>query len=153
MNENPIQALMTTTMQSIKQMIDVNTVVGEAVTTDDGTIIIPVTKVSFGFAASGLEMQKNQQADKQDNKQAQQAETKYPFCGGSGCGAKIEPIAFLVITEGGVRLVPIKSGQSPVERILEMVPELIDKANDIIKDYTKKHGRAKSTAKDSDEEE
>jgi len=149
MNENPIQALMTTTMQSIKEMIDVNTVVGEAVTTDDGTIIIPVTKVSFGFAASGLEMQKKEQGDKQ---QAQQGDTKYPFGGGSGCGAKIEPIAFLVITEGGVRLVPIKSGQSPVEKILEMVPELIDKANDIIKDYTKKHGKSKTSTKDSDEE-
>jgi len=143
MNENPIQALMTTTMESIKKMIDVNTVVGEAVTTDDGTIIIPVTKVSFGFAASGLEMQKQQN---------QQADTKYPFGGGSGCGAKIEPIAFLVIAGGNVKLIPVKSGQSPVEKILELVPELVDKANGLIKEYSHKSAKHKSSSKDLDEE-
>jgi len=143
MSENPIQALMTTTMQSIRQMIEVSTVVGDPISAEDGSIIIPVTKVSFGFAASGVELQPKQPP--------QQGDPKFPFGGGSGCGAKIEPVAFLVICGGNIKLVPVKTGQNTLEKVLDLVPELVDKANNIFKEHMKKpSGKVKTTTVEKD---
>lgn len=128
MAENPINLLMSTAMQSIKQMIDTNTVIGDPVTTPDGTVIIPVTKVSFGFGAGGGEYP--------GEKQQQQMSSN--FGGGSGGGGTIEPIAFLVVCGGNIKLIPIKTTINPVEKILDLVPEMVDKVNGIIKEYTHK---------------
>ena len=115
MSEHPIQGLMSTAMQSIKEMVDVNTIVGEAVESPDGSVIIPISKVAFGFAAGGSEFGKK--------------EKDSMFGGGSGGGVTISPVAFMVVGQNQIKLLPIDSQTSPVERIIELVPDLIEKAN------------------------
>lgn len=118
--EHPINELMGTTMSKIKEMVDVNTIVGTPITTPDGTTIIPVSKVSFGFASGGSDFQgKNTQAAAN-------------FGGGSGAGVTINPIAFLVVSNGNVKLIPVNvPAGNTVDRIVDMVPELMDKVKDI----------------------
>ena len=96
MAEHPIDNLMITAMNSLRDMIDVNTIVGDTVETADGTTIIPVSKVSFGFAAGGSEFNTNTMNKYSEN-------PKMPFGGGSGAGVKINPVAFLVVKEGNVK--------------------------------------------------
>ena len=115
---NPIQDILNTTMENIKVMTEVNNVIGDAVTTHDGTVIIPVSKLSFGIGAGGSDISlKNGPAG---------------FGGGSGAGASVNPIAFLVINNGNVRIIPIGSDSTPVDKIIDMVPEAIDKVSGII---------------------
>lgn len=123
MAEHPIRGLMETAMKSIKEMVDVNTIVGDAVETVDGTIIIPISKVSFGFAAGGSEFGDRAQLP---------AEASSNFGGGSGGGASIEPIAFMVVGQGQIRLMPINTTPSPYDGIIEKVPSLIDKLTDFL---------------------
>ena len=114
MAEN-LNELVKNALGSIKGMVDVSTVVGEAITAPDGTMVIPVTQVSCGFGAGGSEM-----ATSKLN-----PEGKYPFGGGSGGGVKVKPVAFLVITGDKVRLIPVSSsGEHPVERIIDMLQSL-----------------------------
>ena len=114
MEKHPIESLMGTSMESIREMVDVNTVVGDAVPTQDGSTIIPVSKVSFGFAAGGGEYASGmpQQAD-------------MPFAGGAGAGISIHPVGFLVCSQSGVRLLSA-SCASPMERIVEMLPQALE---------------------------
>ena len=120
--DHPIQGLMQTAMQSIKQMVDVNTIVGDPITAPDGTIIIPVSKVAFGFAAGGSEFN------------AKNASAQNPFGGGSGAGVSINPVAFLVVGEGGdVRLLPVTSTNTTLDRVVSMVPDLIDRLQKMFK--------------------
>lgn len=116
--ENPIEGLMKTTMESIKQMIDVNTVVGEAVETKEGSTIIPITRVSIGFASGGSEFCKDSKA----------AENKadFPFGGGSGAGMSVQPVAFLVVKNEQIKLIPVKQTTNSLERIVDGLPEIID---------------------------
>lgn len=115
--EHPIEGLMKTTMDSIKEMIDVNTIVGDAVETKEGSIIIPISKVSIGFASGGSEFCKDPKSV--ENK------TDFPFGGGSGAGISVQPVAFLVVKNDQVKLLPVKQSNS-VERIVDGIPELID---------------------------
>ena len=97
MNENnhPINDLMQTTMAKIREMVDANTVVGQPITTQDGVTLIPVSRLSFGFASGGSDFGgKAQQADKN-------------FGGGAGAGVSVVPVAFLVVKEGQVKLIPM----------------------------------------------
>lgn len=121
MEGSPIEGLMQTTMSSINEMIDVNTVVGDAVETEDGTVIIPVSRVSFGFAAGGGEYS----VDKGK-------EGKSPFAGGSGAGVTVQPVGFLIVSKGKVKLLPVHEKAS-LERLIDMAPEVIDKVQHIIK--------------------
>lgn len=114
-------------MNSIKDVVKVSTVVGDAVNAPDGSVIIPVTKVSCGFGATGVEI---------PTKSAIKEE--YPFGGGSGGGLSIEPMGFMVLKEGNVRVVPMTADQSTVEKIIDMVPPMVDKLNNIVKSYTEK---------------
>ncbi len=114
MNEHPIQSLMATSMTSIKEMVDVNTIVGDPITTPDGTMIIPVSKVSFGFGSGGSDYPSHNSASQ-------------PFGGGSGAGVSIKPIAFLVVGGGNVKLLQIAENVSAVEKIIEMVPDIFNK--------------------------
>ncbi|MBQ8860925.1 MAG: GerW family sporulation protein [Ruminococcus sp.] len=120
MSDHPINSLMDTTMKKIKEMIDVNTIIGDPITTPDGTTIIPVSKVSYGFASGGSDL-----PTKKDNKDC--------FGGGSGAGVTINPVAFLTITKGNVKLIPIEKYDGAVDRIVGMVPDVIDKVSDLIK--------------------
>ena len=125
MNEHPISTIMGTSMKNIKEMIDVNTIVGDAIRTDNGGVIIPVSKVSFGFATGGGEYGAAALQDGKPN------DKQFPFAGGSGAGVSITPMAFMVMQGEDFRLVPATPNTS-VDRILEMVPGLMKKTEDII---------------------
>ena len=114
-------------MESIKDVVKVSTVVGDPVTAPDGSVIIPVTKVSCGFGATGVEI---------PAKSAIKEE--YPFGGGSGGGLTVEPMGFMVLKDGNVRVVPMTSEQSTIDKIVDMAPGLIDKLNSVVKSYTDK---------------
>lgn len=119
MEEHPIESLMSTAMESLRDMIDVNTIVGDMVETKNGTIIVPVSKVSFGFAAGGSEFNSNKKDKYEDN-------PKLPFGGGSGAGVNISPTAFLVITGDVVRILTLDSN-NPLDRIIDLAPDIINK--------------------------
>lgn len=123
MAEHPIKGLMETAMKSIKDMVDVNTIVGSPVETPEGTVIIPLSKVSFGFASGGSEFGPKPQIAPDANAN---------FGGAAGGGATIEPIAFLVVGNGQMKLMPVDLTPSPYEGIIEKVPSLIDKFTDYI---------------------
>ena len=119
MNEHPIEGLMTSAMDSIRNMIDVNTIIGEPIETISNVIIIPVSKVGFGFAAGGSEF-KGEAINEYNKKE------KEEFGGGSGAGVSINPVAFIVIQENNVRLLPIEHCSS-IDRLLDYIPDFMDK--------------------------
>lgn len=121
MSEHPIEGLMDVTMQKIKEMVDVNTIVGDPITTPDGTVIIPVSKVSYGFASGGSDIP------------SKNAPNKEIFGGGSGAGVSINPIAFLAVYNGKVELLNIESYDGTADRVVGLVPEIIDKVSALFK--------------------
>ena len=121
MAEHPIQGLMNVTMEKIHQMVDSNTIIGKPIKTDDGTTILPVSKVSFGFASAGTDF---------DGKNAA---NKDLFGGGEVAGLTIEPVAFLVVKDGCVRTIQLSDGNNTIDRALTMVPELIEKVSALLK--------------------
>lgn len=116
MEQHPIQSLMGTSMESIREMVDVNTVIGDAVQTQDGSTIIPISKVSFGFVAGGGEYSAGVPAPGTEG---------LPFAGGAGAGVSVQPVGFLVCTANGVRLLSA-SCASPMERVVEMIPQALE---------------------------
>ncbi|MCX7883606.1 MAG: GerW family sporulation protein [Caloramator sp.] len=122
--EHPIEALMRTTMDNLKQMIDVNTIVGDAVETKDGTVIIPISKVSIGFASGGTEFKGSDSKGDGNN--------KLPFGGGSGAGVSLQPVAFLVVKSDLVRLLPVAQSGS-IERIIDNIPEFVEEITALFK--------------------
>ena len=119
MSEHPINSLMETSMRKIKDLIDVNTIIGDPITTPDGTTVIPVSKVAYGFASGGSDL-----PTKQD--------TRESFGGGSGAGVSIQPIGFLSITKGNVKFIPIEKYDGAADRIVGMIPEAFDKISSFI---------------------
>ena len=117
--EHPIGNLMNITMEKIKEMVDVNTIVGTPITAADGTLIIPVSKVSYGFASGGSDLPTKNT-------------TKDLFGGGSGAGVTIQPIAFLTVYQGNVRLISIGGGDG-IDKLLSMVPDVVDKVKGFFK--------------------
>ena len=117
-NEHPVENLMKSTMENLKDMIDVNTVIGEAVETRDGSYIIPISKVTFGFASGGSEF--GNQCKPSPDKDA-----KHPIGGGSGAGVTVKPVAFLVLRDDAVRLLPVDQNNT-YDRIVDSVPQIID---------------------------
>ncbi|NLA87242.1 MAG: sporulation protein YtfJ [Clostridiales bacterium] len=131
MDKHPIGDLMETTMQKIREMVDVNTIVGSPIITADGITLIPVSKVSFGFASGGSDFQTKHQQQGQNN----------AFGGGSGAGVNIVPVAFLIVKGDSVKLLNIAPPASTtVDRIIELVPEVIDKVNELINKDEDKNG-------------
>lgn len=131
MNEHPIEGLMTTAMNSIQDMIDVNTIIGEPIETSNNVIIIPISKVSFGFAAGGSEFRGETIDEYSKRENEEDIQYRLPFGGGSGAGVSINPIAFLVVQSEGVRLLPVNYS-STVDKLLDYVPEIMEKANSIV---------------------
>ncbi|MDI6605382.1 GerW family sporulation protein [Aceticella autotrophica] len=129
MSEHPIEGLMQTTMESLKDMIDVNTIVGDAVETPDGTVIIPISKVSFGFAAGGGEFHKPC-GEKEKQNQQESESAKMPFSGGSGAGISLQPVAFMVVGQGQIRLLPVNQN-AMIERIIDLAPKLIEELQSV----------------------
>ena len=123
MDGHPIKSLMETAMHSIKDMIDVNTVVGDAVETQDGTVIVPVSRVSVGFAAGG--------GDYAVERDGAGEGGAYPFVGGSGAGVTVQPVGFLVVTPDQVRLLPVTENVI-YDRLIDLAPEVMDRLLDWI---------------------
>ena len=145
MANHPIEGLMDTAMSNIKSMIDVNTVVGSPVTTPDGTMIIPVSTVSFGFGAGGSEFEsKGKPVPVSNDGQAM-------FGGGCGGGANVKPIAFLVVGNGTIKLLPVTPDNSPVNKIIDMVPEAIEKVNCVVSDFTQKREEKKKEKQEKEQ--
>lgn len=131
MSEHPIEGLMTTAMNSIQDMIDVNTIIGEPIETSNNIVIIPISKVSFGFAAGGSEF-KGETIDEYKKVDKEEAiQYRLPFGGGSGAGVTINPIAFLVITPENVRLMPVNHSTS-LDRLIDYIPDLMEKTNNMM---------------------
>lgn len=120
--------MMQLTIAKIKEMVDVNSVVGEPITTPDGVTIIPISKVSIGFGGGGSDfVSKN--VNKQEN----------PFGGGAGGGVKISPVAFLIVKDGNVRMLPVAApANTTADRVVEMVPDVLDKVSAFIDSRTQK---------------
>lgn len=113
MSEHPIQGLMNTALQNIHEMMDVNTIIGEKIVTADGTVIIPVSRVSLGFASGGSDFTNKSNKDL--------------FGGGSGAGGTIVPVAFIVVSNGEVKLLQISQNNTSADKAISLVPELFDK--------------------------
>ena len=111
--KSQLNDLMQTAMEKVREMVDTNTIVGQPTTTPDGVTLIPISKVSFGFGGAGGDYGKTQPKD---------------FGGGSAAGVKIDPVAFLVIRDGITRVLPVAVPPvSTLDRVVEMVPDLMDK--------------------------
>ena len=124
MDNHPIENLMRSTMESIKDMIDVNTIVGDPIKSLDGTTIIPISRVCFGFASGGSEFNNINNTD---------SSNKYPFGGGSGAGVTVKPVAFLVVKNDSIRLLPVDQ-QNTYDKIVDTVPQVIDIIKGVFKD-------------------
>jgi sporulation protein YtfJ len=111
-------------------MVDVQTIVGDPVTTPDGTVIVPVSKVQFGYAAGGSDWAQGKQQRSvyavPDGGGSEGNPESWPFGGGSGGGVSIVPVAFLVVGTQGVRVVPLETPTRTFERIVELVPHIVD---------------------------
>ena len=136
MSDHPIEGMMKTTLEKIKQMVDVNSIVGDPITAPDGTIIIPISKISYGFASGGSDFPSKVQSEKEF------------FGGGTGAGISINPIAFLTISNGSVKLLQIDPYNSSADRIVGMVPDVVDKISGIVskKSEEKKAKKAEKAA-------
>jgi sporulation protein YtfJ len=128
MEEHPIQGLMTTAMENLKDMIEVNTIIGDPVESPDGSVIIPVSKLGFGFAAGGSEFNAG--------KSQGDSEVELPFGGGSGGGVSITPVAFLIVSERGIKMVHLDQHTHIYEKMLDFAPQVVEKVQQIIKDST-----------------
>ena len=166
MSEHPIEGLMLTAMNSIQDMIDVNTIIGEPIETSNNIVIIPISKVSFGFAAGGSELRGETINEYSKKEKEEEIQYRLPFGGGSGAGVTINPIAFLVIQPNNVKLMPV-THTSSLDKLLDYVRDLLQKTNnimnrciqnkkeqtkEILKDMQKKHDKSMKKMQDDKKE-
>lgn len=116
--KNHLENLVTGAMEKIREMVECETIIGKPITVADGTTIIPVSKVSFGFASGGSDLPSKNVKDL--------------FGGGSGAGVSISPIAFIAISNGDVKLLQLSMGADKGNAVINMVPEVIDKVTDFL---------------------
>lgn len=131
MAEHPIEGLMLTAMNSIKDMIDVNTIIGEPIQASNNIEVIPISKVSFGFAAGGSEYNGETVNQYKKQEKDEQIEYRLPFGGGSGAGVSLSPVAFLVVQGEIVKLLPVNHSTS-LDKLLDYIPDLFEKVNCMI---------------------
>lgn len=117
--EKSVHSLLGVSIDKIKEMVDVNTVVGNPISTPDGTTIIPVSRISYGFASGGSDLPNKANRD--------------IFGGGSGAGVNVTPVAFLVISKGDVKLLPVVAKPETANSVVSMVPDLVDKVTGLFK--------------------
>ena len=130
-----LEGLMSTSMEKIRELVDVNTIIGDPVTSPDGTVVIPVSKVSFGFVSGGSDIPSSV--------------PKEVFAGGSGAGVTIKPQAFIIIKrDGEVELKELGSKSSPVDSLIEGVPGLVSKVKEM---FGKKDDEAEETEEEEQE--
>lgn len=118
MSQHPIEGMMDVTLEKIKSMVDTNAILGSPITMADGTVVLPVSKVTFGFASGGSDFPSKT--------------TKELFGGGGGAGVSIQPVAFLVMKDGAVSVRQLADTSSAVDRAISLVPELVDKVSALV---------------------
>ncbi len=134
MEMHPLSSVLSTSIEKIREMVDGNTIIGDPITAPNGTIVIPVSKISFGFVSGGSDFSgKNVQ--------------KTNFGGGSGGGMTVTPVGFLVVGEDGVRLIPIGASGEPVDKLVSAIPDLFDKLTGLFKKVKKDKQEKKAEAK------
>lgn len=118
------------TITKIREMVDSNSVIGDPIVTADGITIIPVSKISIGLGGGGSDF---------SSKNAKQGE--YPFGGGVGAGVKVTPIAFLIVKDGSVRMIPVAApANTTADRLVELVPDTLDKIASFVDEHVGKKG-------------
>lgn len=117
--EKNVNTFLGVSIDKIKQMVDVNTVVGDPISLPDGITIIPVSRMAYGFAAGGSDVPNKSDRD--------------IFGGGTGAGVNVTPVAFLVIQGGEVKMLPVNSKPSSLDRAVSMVPDMVDKVTGLFK--------------------
>ena len=133
--ETKVENLMGVSIDKIKQMVDVSTVVGEPIPLPGGIVLIPVSKVSYGLASGGSDLPTKGE--------------KELFGGGGGAGINITPIAFLAVSNGDVRVLPLVSNPDSNSQVINMVPELVNKVTDLFK---KKKEKTEVTVVEADKD-
>ena len=141
--EHPIEGLMKTAMQSIQDMVDVNTIIGEPIETTNGMVIIPISKVNFGFAAGGSEFSGETIDEYKRKDKEEEVQYRLPFGGGSGAGVSINPVAFVIVCQDSIKVMPIEH-TSAIDKLMDYVPDLMQKATHVINKVT-------DTKQDNDE--
>lgn len=132
MNEaHPIEGLMKSAMNSIKDMVDVNTIIGEPIETTNNIVIIPISKVCFGFAAGGSEFQSETVNEYKKKDKEEEAKYRLPFGGGSGAGVSISPVAFIVVMQDSIKVLPIEH-TSAIDKLMDYVPDLMQRINSVV---------------------
>ncbi len=131
MIENHIEGLMLTAMNSIKEMIDVNTIIGEPIQAPNNIVVIPISKVSFGFAAGGSEFNAKTSNEYKKQEKEEQSQYRLPFGGGAGAGVSLNPVAFLVIQSNVVKLLPVDHSTA-LDKILDYIPDLFERVSSMM---------------------
>lgn len=131
--EHPIGELMQTAMASIKDMVDVNTVIGTPVEASGGATIIPISRVSFGYVTAGGDL-----ANQEKTRKAVEP-VDFPFAGGSGAGVSVQPVGFLVVSGDSVRMLPATC-QTVADRMVELIPTVMEDVKHLIAKHPKVNG-------------
>jgi sporulation protein YtfJ len=139
MENHPIETLMRSTMENIRNMIDVNTIIGDAIDTKDGSVIIPISRVSFGFASGGSEF---------CSKIGDERNEKFPFGGGSGAGVSVRPVAFLVMKNDTMRLMSVDH-ENTLDRIVDSLPQWMETLKGMTKSKDEKCNNSDSKHRDA----
>ena len=132
-NNKKVQELLGVSMEKIREMADANTVVGDPITMPDGTVLLPVSKISYGFAAGGSDLPNKNQNEL--------------FGGGTGAGIHVTPVAFLVISGGDVRMLTIVTKPDSTDKVVNLVPDLVDKVASL---FSKKKEKTETTTVESE---
>ncbi len=117
---NPIKEMIEGALGCIEEMVGAKSIIGDPITAPDGTLIVPVSKLSFGIGGGGSQFS------------AKSKDGEHLFAGGIGSGASVEAEAFLVINNSNVRLIPVKAAQSSVDKVIDLMPGVIDKVNGFV---------------------
>lgn len=129
MTEHPINELMQSTMEKIKQMVDVNTIIGNPIVTQDGTTLIPISKVTFGFGSGGSDFRSKTGG----------ADAPLCFGGGGGAGVTVTPVAFVIVSGGNTRILPVNvPPEGTTDRLVEMIPEVVERISSFFDNRSKK---------------
>ena len=126
--QNTVRELMANTLGKMRELVDSNTVIGTPITTEEGVTIIPVSKISFGFVSGGTDFATEKQKDL--------------FGGAASSGASITPVGFLVVNGTGVKFMQVAEGNRTIDRLINLMPEVIDKLEALVTSKTKKDGGA-----------
>ena len=134
MEKHPIESLMQTAMYNIQDMIDVDTIIGEPIESLDGTTIIPISKVCFGFAAGGSDFRDEVVDEYEKEEKNEKLKAKNPFGGGAGAGVKIAPVGLLIVENKAnsiTRFIPVEHSCA-IDKILDYVPDLFKKMENMM---------------------